>query len=486
MNVKTIFLLMMLSSFLFSKDVTFLEAWQKVLEKSDSLKAKKEDLLSAKFRQKAARDLYLPDISISAVYTHLQKDVKLSGKSLIEDSNDSSLTTIMEGIVKGSSGAVFSNAIQSGKSVLEAKQMAQKNASDILKAVSNLQNKSFMIKEQDFLTSSIKAVYPLYTGGKRKAAQIVASGEIDEALAVLELAKLEQFENLAKVYFGVVLLEDVFNTKKEALKTFKKHYEEALKLEKYGQIAKIERLSAQVNFDKAKIEANKTQKKLEISKIALAQMLHEQKVEPSTKLFIDKNIGKLDVYKEKTLNSYPVFSMLKAKKKKIQALVLSKKSSYRPNVFLFGDYSIYKEKTPMAKNAPDWFVGAGISYKIFDNKGREGQLKASYTMKNKIEHMEKQTIRDVSVLLEKTYKEVLLALEEYKGLSSSITLAYENLRLTEKSFSQGLSTSMRVVDAELFLQSVKTQRALASYNYILAFTKLLALSNQIDKFKKYK
>lgn len=99
--------------------------------------------------------------------------------------------------------------------------------------------------------------------------------------------------------------------------------------------------------------------------------------------------------------------------------------------------------------------------------------------------MQAQAKQDLSVLVEKTYKEANQALEEYQGLQSSLNLANENVRLREKAFSQGLSTSLDVVDAELFLASIKTQRLAASYQYITSLTRLLAISGQMSEFNQY-
>ncbi len=71
------------------------------------------------------------------------------------------------------------------------------------------------------------------------------------------------------------------------------------------------------------------------------------------------------------------------------------------------------------------------------------------------------------------------------NLASSIELAQENLTLRQKAFAQGVSTSTDVVDAELNLASVKTQRAAAKYNYVIALSRLLALSNEMDSFAQY-
>ncbi len=71
------------------------------------------------------------------------------------------------------------------------------------------------------------------------------------------------------------------------------------------------------------------------------------------------------------------------------------------------------------------------------------------------------------------------------GLNSSLTLANENLNLRQKAFSQGLATSLDVVDAELYLASIKTQQSLASFNYLLSLNKLLALTSEMNTFPIY-
>jgi outer membrane protein TolC len=87
--------------------------------------------------------------------------------------------------------------------------------------------------------------------------------------------------------------------------------------------------------------------------------------------------------------------------------------------------------------------------------------------------------------VQKTYLEAQQAQEEVLGLQSSIELAQENLKLREKAFTQGLSTSTDVVDAQLYVASVQTQKAAASFNYLISLSKLLALSNEMGSFSQY-
>ncbi len=62
----------------------------------------------------------------------------------------------------------------------------------------------------------------------------------------------------------------------------------------------------------------------------------------------------------------------------------------------------------------------------------------------------------------------------------------ENLNLRQKAFAQGLSTSVDVVDAELYLASIQTQQYVASFNYLISLNKLLALTSEMDTFEIYK
>ncbi|EWM35609.1 putative outer membrane protein [Vibrio parahaemolyticus EKP-021] len=87
--------------------------------------------------------------------------------------------------------------------------------------------------------------------------------------------------------------------------------------------------------------------------------------------------------------------------------------------------------------------------------------------------------------MQKTYLEAQQAIDEVQGLESSIALANENLLLREKAFTQGLSSSLDVVDAQLYVASIETQRSAARFRYLISLTKLLALSSEMNSFEQY-
>ncbi len=61
-------------------------------------------------------------------------------------------------------------------------------------------------------------------------------------------------------------------------------------------------------------------------------------------------------------------------------------------------------------------------------------------------------------------------------------MAEENLRLRELAFKEGLSTSVEVVDAQMFLTGAKTNRLNAIYNYVQKISQLAVLSGNSELF----
>ncbi len=486
---KIILTLLLFHPVLNAKDLSFKQAWELVLKNSDELKAKNEDVNIALLKQGMAKDLYMPNISLSATYTHLNSPIEASlGNAVLADNE--SFNLIAQGIAKGAANAAYTEAIKNGKTPAEAQAIAQKvgqkMGSSFQRIGSKIQNSSIELAKQDLFDVSVRAIWPLFTGGKRRGAKIIAKALEKESKAMYEMAKQGQFEDLANVYFSFCLAREVAKTKSDVQKALKKHHEHAKLLFKNGQIAKIDLLNAKARLDKASVESKKAKRNEHIAKLALKSLLHiKEPFRIKSSLFTNEDLPALQTFKDKTLQDYPGLKALRAKQTQTEGLIKTKKANYYPKVFLFGNYNIYKDESLLRKNSPKWLVGVGLNYDLIDSKGRGEDLDIAYSQRLKVNYLHEDTKRKLSLLVEQTYKSAKLALEEYEGLKSSVELAQESVRLRQKLYYQGMGTSLDVVDAQMFLQGVKIQRLVASYKYILSLSKLLALSDQIDDFFTY-
>jgi outer membrane protein TolC len=434
-----------------AKSFSFDAAWKTVLKENDALAAEQRNIERASYLQDAASDLFLPSLSLSANYTRLDHSVSVQPSDLVDSMPIEDVSQLFD-ITPDTLDSMFTSTLT----------------------------------ERDVFTSSIKALWPIYTGGRINAAQDIAKSQHSEAMFLMNIKQLEKFQDLVKYYFAVVLSEQILQTKIEVEHDLNQHYQNALKLEKQGQINKLERLQAQVSLNKSQVDLKKSLRDSEIAQVALARLLKiNEKVVPTTTLFINEKLPPMSAFLDKTLANFPALKILDAKKEQAEGLIKVEKGKYYPEVYLYGNYNLYEEDNLASQIAPDWEVGIGLRIPIIDSSGRSGKTKAAHSAKMQVKHLKAQALQDLSVLVEKTYHEANQSLEEYLGLKSSLALSDENLLLRRKAFSQGISTSLDVVDAQLFVASIKTQRFVAAYQYMLSLSKLLALSMDVNTFKHY-
>ena len=351
---------------------------------------------------------------------------------------------------------------------------------------SDLLSTTSTITEKDMFNSSIRAVWPIFTGGRITAAQSYASGRTEEAVAQLKMETQARFEDLSKYYFSVVLAKEVLATRISVEEGLTEHRDFAIKLEQQGQIAKVERLQAEASLAKAVVDRKKLQKDLYIASSALTEILNQStKVIPQSALFINQTLPPISAFTEQTLTTYPGLDILDAKEKQAESSIAAEKGKYYPEVFLYGDYVLYEDDSLASEMAPDWFVGVGINVPLMERSGRSDKVQASHSAVLQVRHLRYQAKQDLTVLVEKTYFEAEQAIEEFQGLDASLALAEENLKLRKKAFTQGISTSLEVIDAELYLASIITQQQVASFNYVIALNRLLALSSEMSTFTNY-
>ncbi|MDN3612942.1 TolC family protein [Vibrio gallaecicus] len=433
--------------------ISFADAWKMLQENNNSLAAQQANVERYGHLQRATNSLNLPSVSLSANYTHLDNDVTLNGEQFADSLSGVPAVPPLPGI-----GNI----------------------------ISGLGGITSTITEQDIFTSSIRAIWPIFTGGRITAAQDAAQGKSEEAKSQLLMETQARYEDLSKYYFSVLLAQDVLQTRKAVTSGLTQHRNFALKLEEQGQIAKVERLQAEASLDKAKVEQNKAKNDLNIAQIALTQILGQsQTIEPSEQLFINTSLPNMNAFIEQTLATYPGLQLLEAKEKQADSLIRAEKGKYYPEVYLYGDYSLHEDDSLASEMKPDWLVGIGVNVPLIDTSGRSDKVAAAHSAVSQVQYLKAQAKQDLKVLVQKTYLEAQQSIEEVLGLNSSLSLAQENLSLRKKAFNQGLANSLEVVDAELYLASIKTQQSVARFQYLISLNKLLALSSEMTTYSTY-
>ncbi|MGY3916610.1 TolC family protein [Aeromonas australiensis] len=441
-----------------AQTVSFSEAWTRVIQQDEGLAAEQAGVERAKQLREAAKAMYLPKIDVGASYTHLDQPMELDMMDLNPIASHPEMITALQGIL--------------GQLPIPLPHLS---ANDFVTPLT----------KQNVVTSSVKMLWPLFTGGRIDAAQDIRQAQVSEAQQLLVLKQQATFESFSQTYFGVVLAAQVVQTKQEIEEGLAHHLDHAKKLEAQGQIARVERLSAQSAYDRARIDTQKARRSLEIAELALGRMLKLPDAQPGNGLFVNKELPRLEGLVSQTLEVHPGLKLLNAKKEQAKGLIRVEQGKYAPEVFLFGNYNLYEDDSIASKTTPDWLVGVGVSMPLVSRDGRSETVQAAKSAELQVNLLQAKTRQDLELLVEKTWREAAQGLEEYQSLSSTQALAEENVLLRDKAFGQGLSTSLDVVDARNQLAGVKTQRAAAAYQYVVSLARLLALSGQMNSFNQY-
>ncbi|GGB62655.1 TolC family protein [Shewanella inventionis] len=438
------------TSVAYAENMSFSQAWSQLLHVSDQLQAKNQLVNRAKAKEAAGDALNYPSLNVAGSYTRLEKPIELDLQDLnpLASLDVSSLPSAVTEVLATIPSSMYVTPFT----------------------------------EQDVFRASLQAMWPIYTGGRITAAQGIHAAQVSESESEFALAQRELFLQLVERYYAVSVTQTLAETQKQLVDSLSLHVSHAEKLEQQGQIAKVERLNAQVALENAKVDWGKAKRQYEMADIALARMLHVPKVNPSTDLFMLEQQPSLSRLSQLTLSEHPALTLLEAKEAQANGLVDLEKGGYYPTVYLYGNYTLYEDDSLFSQVEPNWLVGVGVSVPLISRDGHSGKVLAAKSALLQARYTKAQTRQDLSLLVDQSYRQMLQAKEEVDALDVSLALATENLRLRELAFNQGLSTSIDRVDAELSLTAVKTKQLGAQYRYMQAYAKVMAISGQVDDY----
>ncbi len=447
---RLFFTILLIFNFGIAQDFSIQEAWNYVLDHNDGIKAQE---LGVKREQKmhlASKLSFLPNIDITALYAHVSDPVGIN----------------LSGVKNDVKSAIPSSILPQA-----------------LPIINQIPNQINFVK-QDIIVGSLNIIYPLYTGGKRLYATKIAALQQKDANEMLRLKKLATFEELVKIYYGVLLQQEVLETLREIEDGAKVHFTNAKKLQKAGQVATLEVLSAQVAYDKAKNKSKDAQNHLEVLKLALNTVLGTQDASPISKIIIPQAalMQSNEMFVQRTLQSYPALKSLDDKILIANEIKKIEISHFLPEVAFVGSYFLHNDFLLNDKLLPTWYVGIGAKMPLITPGGRIPKIQAAKIAQMQLDKTKSQAIKDMELLVKRTYKEVIFSQQEFWSLNSSISLARENLKLQEKAFSQGLATSVQVSDARNMLASALIEQKTVAYKYIVSLSKLMAVSDNIAMF----
>lgn len=336
-------------------------------------------------------------------------------------------------------------------------------------------------REQNKASASVSAIWPVYMGGLSDAVRGGLDGLSQEAQADAATTHNQLHSQLVQRYFSAQLAERAAVLRRRALEGVRAHDDAAERMLQAGVIAKVERLQASAALADAKQQSQKADDDARLARSALAHSLQAvQGVQPTTPLFVNlQSLPPLQEFQAAAQSLHPGLGKVAAKRAQAEALHDASEALRKPQVLAFG----MREVNTQGK--PNWVAGMAVRWTLWDSVDRDKLAAAGQRSIEQAQLTDQQVRSDIALLVEKNWLAVNQARTRFQAGGAQEALARELLRLRTAGLKEGTSTSLDLIDAQLNLAKVQTERASAANDYVQALAALLESTGQTETFAQY-
>ena len=437
------------------------EALEMTLSDNPAIRAAEFNRRAAQQERRAAIGLRMPQIGITGSYAYLGKDIEI-------DLNN------MKAPVQNLAGQILQSGMIPSDYIPSISQM-----------LSGAMAASWALPLQDrSLGFGGDVTVPLWMGGKINAANRAARINEQTARSQGIQQRNALVSELVERYYGLALAQQVVVVRQQVVDGVRKHLEDAAALEAQGMISRSEKLYVEFKMSEAERDLQNAQSQVETIAAALNSTIgRTDDYLPVTAMFILERIEPLDHFRTLAAERNPLLDQVDQKRRLAYEGVRAQRSSFLPQVVAMGGMSFYDYQ--VSKVLPRWAVGVGVNFKLFDGLNREYKYSAAKQTVRRVEALQDKAGNDISVLVEKLYNQMENYRTQMASIEASLAFAEEYLRMKNAAFLEGMSSSTDLIDAELNLAGVRTERLQAAYNFDLLLAQLLEAAGISDEFSAY-
>ena len=438
------------------------EALEMTLSDNPAIRAAEFNRRAAQQERRAAIGLRMPQIGITGSYAYLGKDIEI-------DLNN------MKTPVQNLAGQILQSGMIPSDYIPSISQM-----------LSGAMAASWALPLQDRSLGFVggDVTVPLWMGGKINAANRAARINEQTARSQGIQQRNALVSELVERYYGLALARQVVVVRQQVVDGVRKHLEDAAALEAQGMISRSEKLYVEFKMSEAERDLQNAQSQVETIAAALNSTIGQtDDYQPVTAMFILERIEPLDHFRTLAAERNPLLDQVDQKRRLAYEGVRAQRSSFLPQVVAMGGMSFYDYQ--VSKVLPRWAVGVGVNFKLFDGLNREYKYSAAKQTVRRVEALQDKAGNDISVLVEKLYNQMENYRTQMASIEASLAFAEEYLKTKNAAFLEGMSSSTDLIDAELNLAKVKTERIEAAYRYDVSLAKLLEAAGISDEFTAY-
>lgn len=324
-------------------------------------------------------------------------------------------------------------------------------------------------------SQGINVSWPIWTFGKVEGA--IDAARYQKNIADLDVYKTEADTKLAAVqaYYQYLEAVKLAEVQAQSVTDYASHLNNVQQQFDAGIVAKLDVLSSNVSLANAKqksIAADNTRD------VAEANLNNIMRVPMNTTLNpLDKNFPEpeFDITMEQAILMAQKYrwELVEADYgvKAAEASLRSAKAGYLPTVSVGGGYS-WKEASVTAVDKDDWAVQGGLSWSLWDGGATQASVKKADAAVKTAQETLLQAREKIELEVRQDYLNVLSYKEQIRAAEASVAQAEEAYKIATVRYSSGVGINLDVLDAELALNTARTNYITALYNYNIGLATL--------------
>lgn len=324
-------------------------------------------------------------------------------------------------------------------------------------------------------SQGINVSWPIWTFGKVEGA--IDAARYQKNIADLDVYKTEADTKLAAVqaYYQYLEAVKLAEVQAQSVTDYASHLNNVQQQFDAGVVAKLDVLSSNVSLANAKqksIAADNTRD------VAEANLNNIMRVPMNTTLNpLDKNFPEpeFDITMEQAILMAQKYrwELVEADYgvKAAEASLRSAKAGYLPTVSVGGGYS-WKEASVTAVDKDDWAVQGGLSWSLWDGGATQASVKKADAAVKTAQETLLQAREKIELEVRQDYLNVLSYKEQIRAAEASVAQAEEAYKIATVRYSSGVGINLDVLDAELALNTARTNYITALYNYNIGLATL--------------
>lgn len=317
--------------------------------------------------------------------------------------------------------------------------------------------------------SRVELTFPLFTGGKLKAAYRAAALGVEAARDDGAFAESSVVKGVTQAFYGSLLARQAVAAMTEAVKTAESHLERVEAMHKQGlvldsDLLRIRVFVADMRQQKASREADE--------KVARAYLAYamgtEEDVAPAGNFAIPET--PLPTYEEALDAALKGRGDLLAMTRRTEQAgqgVRMARADYLPQVGVMAAYEQDTRRWSPGAWGDNWMLGVQLRIPLFDGGARAGRLMSSKAQEIQAQQALIDLQRKVAIDVKEAWLRSAAARERVAVTTDSEAQARENLRIVDLRYGEGMASVTDLLDADTALTAAALQRSQAIHDLLV-------------------